>query len=467
MKRLLIISLLLVAAAALAVSAENPRDMKFPELTFKPTEPTRFVADNGMVVYFLEYHELPVVSASAYFKGGEVYDPADKAGLAELTATLLRTGGAGARSPEQVDQDLDFIGASVSSAAQSDYLIASINVLKKDLDPGFGIFSDMLRKPAFDSSKVALEVSNKENGILRQNDDSWSISRRVFYQTVYAGHPYGQFPTLATVGAITRDDMVSQHKEFYAPDNCILAMTGDLSLEEAKTLVNQYFGEWEKSGRVIKDLAPASQQYQPGVYYAEKDINQANIRLGTLGLDDKNPDRFAVEVMNFALGGGGFTSRLTGEVRTGAGLAYSVGSYESFKPLGGTFFVYCLTKGETMSKAVNMMLDIIAEVKANGITKEEMDLAKESIVNSYIFNYDTPGELVAATAALQLRGFPADQLQKDIESYKAVTLEDCRRVAAKYLDTSNIALVITGNKELFDAPLGDFGPVTEVSMEIK
>jgi predicted Zn-dependent peptidase len=246
-----------------------------------------------------------------------------------------------------------------------------------------------------------------------------------------------------------------------------MAISGDLTVDEIKDYIKRYFDSWKKSGIPVEPLPKAETKFTPGVYYAEKDMNQANIRFGHLSLDNKNPDRFAMELVNFALGGGGFTSRLTGEVRTTAGLAYSVGSYFYIRPYTGCLFGYCLTRADAMSQAVQMMLDIIDGVRENGITEEELTIARESIINSYIFNYDTPQELVAARAFLEFRGFPPDQLQKNIEAYKKVTLEDCRRVAGKYLDTKDIAVVITGNKELFDKPLETFGPVTAVSMEIK
>ncbi|MFZ5980954.1 MAG: M16 family metallopeptidase [Candidatus Zixiibacteriota bacterium] len=467
MKSKILTVTLVLMMLALAAGAENPRDMKFSELTFDPAVPERFVADNGLVVFFLEYHELPVVSFTAYFKGGEAYDAPDKAGLTGVTAELIRTGGAGSRDPETVDQDLDFFGTRISSASAADNLTVSMQTLKKDISLGFEILADMLVEPRFDSAKMALEISNRQDQIRRQNDNPWDISRRVFYQTVYTGHPYGRFATLASLSNLTRDDILKQHQKFYAPDNCIMAISGDLTAAEVKDIISRYFSNWTKSGAAIEPLAPAETRYAPGVYYAEKDMNQANIRFGTLSLDDKNPDRYALELVNFALGGGGFTSRLTGEVRTTAGLAYSVGSILMVRPCTGCLFGYCLTRADAMSQAVQMMLDIVKEVKADGITEEELTLARESLINSYIFDYDTPQELTAAYAYQELRGFPPDQLQRNLEEYKKVTLADCRRVAAKYLDTENIALVITGNKDLFDKPLETFGRVTAVSMEIK
>ncbi len=467
MKTLQIFLALIVILPALGLAQVNPRDMNFPAIEFNPAEPERFVTDNGMVIYFLEDHQLPVVTLDAYFKGGTIYDPADKTGLTGIMAALLRSGGAGKRTPDQADQDLDFVGARISSQAADHALILELNILKKDIDLGLTLLADMLLKPKFDSARLALELSNAMDNVRRQNDDPHGISRRVFYQTVYGNHPYGQFATLESLGKIARADIMAQSGRFYHPDNCILAVAGDLTYKELQDLIKKYFGAWPKGMKPLETVGNARAGFKPGVYYAEKDINQANMRLGYLCMTDDNPDRLAMEVMNYALGGGGFSSRITGQVRTSAGLAYSVGTYNYLRPLMGPFFGYCQTKAESMSQALQMILDIIEEVKQKGITAEELDLAKDALINGYVFNYDTPAKLVNAKAMLELRGFPSDQLEKDLITLQALTLEKCNEVAKFYLDTKNIAIVVVGDEKLFDKPLTTFGPVTKVSMEIK
>jgi len=463
--KLILIFIILLSGLSFA---EHPRDMKFPPLDFNPPEPVRFESDNGIIVYFLEDHQLPVLTLSAYFRGGTVQDTEDKAGLAAVTATLLRSGGAGARTPDVVDSDLDFVGISINSRAGDEYSSVNMRLLKKDADTGFEMLADMLLKPVFDSAKLELELSNRKDEIRRRNDDPRNIVRRVYYQTVYGNHPYGLYPTLISIGNIARNDIIAWHRKFYNPDNCIMAVSGDMTIDELKGTIDKYFGEWKKSGVKVENPAPAQMTYKPGVYYAEKNINQANFRFGFLCMTDKNPDRFAMEVMNFALGGGGFSSRLTKKVRAAAGLAYSVGSYFYNRPLIGTLFGYCLTRADQLSQALGMMIEIITDVKENGITSEEMELAKESIVNSYVFSYDTPSRLVNARAMLELGGFPPDQLQKDLKQYQAVTLEKCNAVARKYLDLDNMAIVIVGSDKEFDIPLDSLGsPVIKVPMEIK
>jgi predicted Zn-dependent peptidase len=464
-KLIYIISAVILLTAT--VLAEHPRNMKFSPLEYDPPQPERFTTDNGMVVYFLEDHQLPVITGTITFHGGDGYDANEKTGLASVCASLLRSGGAGSRTPDEVDADLDYVGANISSNSDDEKLQLNFNCLKKDLELTFGIFSDMLTNPLFDSAKVNLELSNRKDGILRQNDNPRQVVRRVYYQTVYKGHPYGQYATLASIDNIVRDDLIEQHRQYYNPDNAILAVAGDLTSDELKELLAKFLDDWKGGGRKIDPLPKAERQYQPGVYYAERDINQAHIRFGHLGMDTKNDDRFAFEILNFALGGGGFTSRMMNQVRTTEGLAYVVYTYNYLRPSNGTHFAHCQTRADAMGKALKMMKDIIEEVRVGGITAEEMELSRESIINSYVFAYDTPGKVVNAQAMLEFRGFPSDQIKRSIAAYQAVTLDDCLRVAKEYIHPDQYAVIITGNREMFDQPLEDFGEVTDVSLEIK
>jgi predicted Zn-dependent peptidase len=441
--------------------------MKFDPIVFNPPLSDRYLADNGLIVHFLESRQLPIITLSAYFHGGSAYDPLKKAGLADITAELMRSGGAGDRTPDEVDFDLDFAPISISSTAQSDFFRVRMRALKKDAEQAFEILADIIRRPAFDSTKLDLALSNKKDEIRRQNDDPFDISSRVLFQTVYSKHPYGVYPTLESIDNISRNDVLEYHNKYYQPDNCIISISGDLSYREVQNLISKYFGNWPKSNIDLPSVDEAAMNYQPGVYYAEKDINQANIMLGHLAMTNKNPDRYAFEVVNFALGGGGFTSRLMKELRNTAGLAYAVGTYMRLYPFMGFFAGYCQTKSESMSQAMTMILDIISDVQKNGITIEEMTIAKESIINSYVFDFDKPSELINTRALNELRGFPPDQIQKTLEAYQAVTLEQCNNVAQFYLNPDNLAIVITGNKEQFDKPPDTFGTVTVVPMEIK
>ena len=456
--------LLAAVGGVLAQDLPSPRDMTFEPVTFNPPEPVRFEMPNGIVVYFLEDHQLPVVTFRAAFRGGTVADPADTIGLTQLTATLMRSGGAGDRSADHIDEELDFLGASIESYAALEQCVVDMRCLRRDLDSVLAIFADIVLRPGFDSAKVALEKSNLMDEIRRQNDHPGQVTRRLFYQTVYTGHPYGYYATLESADRIDRAALVARHGRGYTPTNCWLAVSGDLSETDLRALLNRHFGDWTATGAAPSIPAEAEIAYEPGVYYAFKDINQANIRLGHLSLTDRNPDRYAFEVVNFALGNG-FTSRITKQVRTTAGLAYSAGTWLSQRRYGSAFFGYCQTEAGNMSAATRMILDIIEGVRVDGITDEEMKLAKESIVNSFVFNATTPRQIVNAQAGLEVDGFPAEQLQRDLEAYRAVTLEDCRRVAARYLHPDQMVIVVVGNAELFDAPAGEFGPVTEISLE--
>ena len=293
MRNNIILAVAIILMLSLSATAEHPRDMKFDPLKFEPPKPERFVTDNGIIIYFMEDHQLPVITGSINFHGGDGYDASDKIGLSSACASLMRSGGAGVRTPDQVDADLDYIWAGISSNSSSEALQLNFNCLIKDIELTFEILSDISQKPLFDSSKVALVLSNKQDEIRRQNDHPGMVTRRIYYETVYTGHVYGRNPTLASLDNITRDDLITQHKKYYAPNNSIMAVAGDISIDQLKNLITKYFGNWEKSDNKIDELPQATMQYTPGVYYAESDINQAIIRFGNLGMDTKNPDRYA------------------------------------------------------------------------------------------------------------------------------------------------------------------------------
>jgi len=461
MKKAIFILIALITVSAV-MAEQNPRDMKFEPIAFDPPMPERFVTDNGIVVFFLENHELPVVTCNIRFKGGNVYDPPAKIGLGAVTASMMRTGGAGVRTPDQVDIDLDYVAASIRSNSNNHSFALSLRCLKKDAELGFEILSDIIISPKFDSAKFELEKSMTKDRILRRDDSPRQLTYRVLLQNLYGNHPYGQYTSLNSIDNITRDDAIDLQNKYYVPDNCIMAIAGDMTLDEVKGFIAKYFGEWKGTVSSFDAIPMATDDYKPGVYHAEKDINQANIYLGNILMTDENPDRFAFEVMNFALGGGDFSSRITKQVRTTEGLAYSTGTWPNFRQYNGYLIGWCITGSETLSKALTMILDIIEEVKNNGITEEELIIAKESIINSYIFDFDTPSELVNAYAGNELRGFPLDKMKTDLQHYQSVTLEQCWETAQKYLNPKKLVIAVTGKKELFDQPLDIFGEVTEV-----
>lgn len=458
-------ALALMLCLAAPAAAQNPyAKWKFDEISFDPPMPERFELPNGMVVYFLPDRQLPVVTISVLLHAGEAYVPADKTGLAAITGEALVTGGTKSRTPDQVDEELEFRGIQWSGSIEMESGEFSMQCLSRDFETALSLLSDLLINPAFEASRLQLAIDNTLEDIRRQNDSPGRISRREYARLVYGDHPYGRSPSEKTVSAVTRQDVMDFYRSYFHPNRCILALSGDLDAAALKGRLEKAFSGWprgEGTLPVIPDPAPP----QPGVYQIDKDISQTNLRFGHLGIDRHNPDRHALRVLNHILGGGGFTSRMMGKVRSDSGWAYSVGTAFGTSDKAGLFVAACETKSETTTKALALMQWVIADLRDNGIRDEELTTAKESIINSDVFNYDTPVDVVENYAWLEFHGFPPDQLKRNLETIRAVTRADVEAVARKYLDPSRYVVVAVGKIAAFDAPLDKFGPVTTLTLE--
>jgi predicted Zn-dependent peptidase len=459
---------LLIVLTALSLSglaaAQDIGSVAIPELQFNPPAVDRFVLGNGLIVHFYPDTSLPVVSLDAMFHLGEVYVPLDKAGLAELCGAVLRSGGTTKTPADQFNEKLDFVGASIHSSAGTESGEVRLRTLKKDLDLSLSLLSEMLLSPAFDNTKFEIAVENKLEEIRRENDEPNAVTRREFYKKMFPSHPYGMPATASTVSSITLPELAEFYKRFYRPDNCVMALSGDLTRSEAESLMNQYFGSWSSKGEVAAKT-PALKESETGVYYVPRDMNQSHLRIGHVGIDRKNEDRYAVQVMNFILGGGGFMSRMTNRIRVQEGLAYTVGTNFYMMDESGSFYAYCQTKSESTCKAIELILDVMRTFISEGATDRELEVAKNSILNSDVFNYATPDQIAYQEAQLEFQGFPPGQLKRRIEAIKAVSLADVKRVAQAYLHPDSMIFVVVGNDKAFDKPLSEFGAVKTLQIE--
>ncbi len=453
--------------AALPLSAQNPyARWKFNPITFNPPMPERFVLDNGLVVYFLPNHQLPVVTISALVRAGEVYVAPDKAGLGSIAGEGIVTGGTATKSPDEVDEALEALGIQWSGNVGLESSQFSMNCLSKDLGIALPLFAELLMKPRFDSSRVQLAVDNALEDLRRQNDSPGRIVRREFSKLVYGDHPYGRSPSEKSLGSLTRTDAIRFHERYFHPNTIILAISGDLDVATLKNSLQTAFGSWAKTDVTYPELATPALNASPGVFQINKDLNQTNLRFGHLGIDRHNPDRHAVRVLNYILGGGGFTSRMIAKVRSDSGWAYSVGTAFTGADKGGLFLATCQTKTETTAKALALMKWVIDDIRARGITDDELATAKDAILNSDVFNYDEPDKIVENYAWEEYQVFPMDQLQKDVEAIKAVTKADVDAAAKKYLRPDQYTILAVGKIDAFDSPLSKFGNVKTITLSV-
>jgi len=470
-----ITSLVLLVVAIVPVSAQRSEGSKiieqfeYPKLEWSVPEVgedvRRVELDNGLILYLMEDHRLPLVNATALIRCGEACVPLEKMAIPGITGKVLRTGGTTNINADSLNALLELIGGYLETSVEYDVGTASLSVLSKDTELGVRLLADVLRNPAFPEDKIELEKTSLRTDIIRRNDNAGNILRREFYSIVYGDHPQGRVLEWEYVKPVTRDDLVEFHRDYFAPNNIMIGITGDFNGDAIVGLCKKYFGGWGAKDIDLPTLPPVAETYHPGVFLIRKDINQANLRFGHLGINRDNPDRYAVSIMNYILGGGSFTSRMTTKVRSDEGLAYTVRSvYQMDEPDRGAFYAYCFTKSESAHKAMRLMLDEVERIRQGEVTEEELASAKDSYINSYVFDFTSARQIVRRLMELEFDDRPRDLLKNYIENIRKVTRDDILRAARKYLKPDSLTFVVVGNPDKFDKPFDDFGPITEMEL---
>jgi predicted Zn-dependent peptidase len=343
---------------------------------------------------------------------------------------------------------------------------ARLNVLSKDIDRGLEIFADVLMNPEFRQDKLDLAKDQIKEQIRRRNDQPQSIVTREFYNRLYGDHPYGRILEWETVKKLTREDLINWHKTCFAPNNLMLGISGDFDAEKVVEKIKRVFARWEKRNINFPSIPKVAEKPSPGIFVLDKpNLNQTNISMGHLGVDFNNPDIYALQVMNYILGGGGFTSRLTSRVRSDLGLAYSVGSQfqTGWRDLG-PFAASCQTKTETTHKAAAEMLAVIRAMREAPVSEDELKTAKEAYLNRFVFQFTSAPAVVGQLMGLDYFGRDPNFYKNYLDNVRKVTVDDVFRVAKTYLKPENLTMVVVGNVSGFDADLSDLGSTTKVAL---
>lgn len=463
-----------VAAAALLVVPAMAQVQRYTEIKYPPLppfvvpKPETFTLKNGMKVFLMQDHELPLITVRAMIRTGADWEPQDKVGLARLAGTVLRTGGTASMTGDALDSFLESRAAYMDSGIGGEAGYAGMNCLKGDFPDVFKVFAEMLRHPAFAQDKIHLAKIQADAAIARRNDNVRAIARREIALLVYGkDSPLASLEEYATIAAITRDDLVAWHDRYYVPNDMYLGVTGDFDPKEMRKTIERTFGDWRKGKAFVPGPIAYRKAPNPGVYFIEKpDVTQASIAMAHLGIEQSNPDYFAAQVMNEILGGG-FSGRLMNEIRTKKGLAYGVGG-----GLGAAFIhpglmrLSMQTKSASVFDAIAALKDEVRGIITRPPTAEEMRQAKDSILNSFIFNYDSRAGILAQQMAYAYFGLPSDYLDRYRSNIEKVTKDDVVRVASKYVHPDHLTLLIVGRKADFPKPLDTLGKVTTLDIAI-
>jgi zinc protease len=407
----------------------------------------RNVFPNGLIVLHSENHSLPIVTVSVIIKAGQLDEPKEKAGLANIVAGLL-TEGTKSRSAKDISEEADFIGASLNASAGGDYITVTLSVLKKDLNKGFELLSDILLNPVFPQEEIDRK-RERVKGFLRQREEEPSfLADRAFRTEVFGEHPYGRLleGSPETIDTIKRDDIIKFYSDYLLPNNAILSVSGDLTSEELNGLIKEYLDGWKRATPPLRTAASHYEMKVKKVIKIDKDLTQANILLGNLGISRDNPDYYAVSVLNYILGGGGFSSRLMQSVRDEMGLAYDVHTSSASYKEGGNFQIGLQTKNESANIAIDEILKQVERIRKDKVSDQELSDAKSYLTGSFPRRLDTNRKIADFLAAVEFYDLGLDFAAKYSGYINAVTKDDVLRVARKYLTAESYTLVIVADQ---------------------
>ena len=429
-------------------SLPSPDKIQYESLRFELPQAERIVLDNGIVLYVLENHELPLVNIGALIKTGNMYDPAGKEGVGELTAYVMRTGGTTKLKSAEVDKQLDLLAAPVSVSMSRESAQISFSILNNHLERGLDLLSQMIISPAFEREKFELARQLKHEEIRRLKDDPQGLAFQEFNRLIYRDDPRGRFASYTSLDNIQRGDLIAFHNRFFLPNNTMFAISGDITRKQAVELFRKYFSPWEKAN-LPADISAPIQKSKPGIYLIHKEIPQSTVISGLYAASKIHPDYYAFAVLDFILGSGGFPSRIVNVVRNSEGLAYSAGSFYRARTDYGIFGSYAFTKTSSTMKALALIDSELDKLKTRPITEKELNWAKKSIMDGFIFSFSTPEQIVWQQMNVEYEKLPVDYLLTYRDRIEKITVESINQAAAKYLDkTRNVVLILGDSKNL-------------------
>jgi zinc protease len=410
---------------------------------FPPVQ--RTVLPNGLVVLVCEEPSLPVVTIRFLTDAGSRRDPPGRGGLAYLTARGLLLG-TSKRKATAINEELDFMGASLNASADRDYAGLTLRVLKKDLEKGFDLLMDVLTQPTFPEEEIRRETEKTLAVIHASEDQPDDVADRAFKKTLFATGPYGHpvEGTKESVQGMTRDEVMRFHRTYYRPNDSILVAVGDITQAEVKARLLPALTAWPKV-EVPGMPSPPPLERGPKEVKVDRPITQANIILGHGGVTRDNPDYYRLTVMNYILGGGGLTSRLMETIRIRRGLAYSVGSFFDPGKEQGSFEIVLQTKNGSAREAISLSLEEMGRMRKELVTEQELEGAKKYLVGSFPMRFDTQGKLSQFLSQVEFYGLGLDYPDRYPSLIHSITREEVLRVAETYLHPDQVILVVVAN----------------------
>jgi zinc protease len=432
-----------------------------PEPTFMPPRWKRFKLKNGLEVFLVEFHDLPLIDFNLMIKTGGAANPADRAGLADLTANMLDEG-TKTRSALEIADQVASLGATLTTGGTWDASNVSLSTLTKNLDAALAIFADVVQNPAFDAKEFARVRDNLLTAIARRKDSPTTVATLALTRVLYGPkHPYG-WPISgadAAIKKLTPVDLRAFYEAVYRPNNAALIVAGDTTEAALRGKLETAFKPWRaKRVNARKLPAPAGAATSTKIYLVDKaDAPQSSIRIGLVGIERQSPDYFPVTVMNLIFGGGFY--RLDLNLREGKGWTYGARSTFDSRRTPGPFSAGGEFVAPHSADSVAEILKELNNIRDSDVTDAELSRAKDQIIKSFPARFATRANVAAQLAELAVFGFPDSYVADYTRKIAAVTKDDVRRVARKYLDPSRLAIVVVGDRKSIEAPLAKLAPV--------
>jgi len=467
---ILLVFLFFIGSGIEAKSKKKPVDkIKFPEINkFQLPEIQKATTTNGIKIRLIKTGKLPLVDIRILIRGGDVYDPADKVGLAELTAQLLRIGGTREMKGDDVDQFLDSNGITIGINSADDYYTVNLSCLHDNLDKAILILSKMFRQPAFDPEKLEELKTKGASVVSRRNDEPSPINSREFNKLIYgAKSPFAAVLEYEHLDNISGNDIARIHKMFFAPSNILVGITGPVEISKVKAIFEKYFGKWNNPPAIPPYPSAKVIQHDFKVAFAEKStLTQSYLSIGHLGVKENLAERGKIMVFN-SIFSQGFASRLMRRVRVKMGLTYGIGGgviTEYLYP-GKTYFS-TFTKSKSTLKAIKAIFDEINIIRKEKVTPVELKSAKDYFINSFVFKYSSPDRIMNSELAREFYNLPEGYSQKLIEDIKKVNADDVFEVSQRYLDPEKMIVFILGKEKDLDGKLKELGKVKKIDISI-
>ncbi|MEO8593336.1 MAG: pitrilysin family protein [Candidatus Solibacter sp.] len=452
------------ATTAPMLGMTSATDLKYAPLRpLQEPASTTFTLPNGLKVFLLEDHDLPVVGGGALVKAGTLLDPPQRIGLAQLTGIALRTGGSNVKTPEQIDILMDDNAANVECNVTESTTSVTFSSLKENSAMTMQLFKELLVQPGFRQEKLEAAKTQLRFGISRRNDVARNVTRREFAALVYGkDNAFGWQPEYGTLDHIQRADVRAFHQRYFIPANTTLGIWGDFDTAEMKTRLEQVFGDWKAQPALVVDFGKVKNVPAPGVSLVErKDTQPTAFTIGQLGGVRSDKDFAALEVMGGVLQRHIAERLLRSNVTTEVSVVWGAGFLQP-----SLFEINGSSRPPATTGTVRVILEEIERMRTTEASDDDCRLARELLINTIIFNHDTRAKLFSRQMLLDYYGYPKDFLSQHQKALQAVGKADVLRVAKQYLNAANLTTVVMGNPTLFTESLDKLGTVTKIDISI-